>query len=61
MRAQVNMACVDQRDGRIDPGKFATLSHWRREYTLETVLTELRRDMVSEGHRGAVGHAGHGE
>mmetsp|Transcript_9863 Transcript_9863/g.24624 ORF Transcript_9863/g.24624 Transcript_9863/m.24624 type:complete len:141 (-) Transcript_9863:546-968(-) len=46
-RSKVNMGCVDQRDGRVDSSKFAPLGHWKREYTLETILTELRRDMAS--------------
>lgn len=50
-RSRVNLACVDARDGRVDSTKFATLAHWRREYTLETILTELRRDMASPANR----------
>ncbi|KAF5829024.1 ubiquitin-conjugating enzyme/RWD-like protein [Dunaliella salina] len=46
-RSKINLACVDQRDGRVDPSKFPMLGQWRREHTLETVLTELRRDMAS--------------
>ena len=45
-RSKINMACVDQRDGRVDPSKFTALGNWKRDYTLETVLTEIRRDMV---------------
>jgi ubiquitin-conjugating enzyme E2 variant len=50
-RSKVNMSCVDQRDGRVDPSKFPALGQWKREYTLETVLTELRRDMASSANR----------
>uniref|UniRef100_A0A7S3R2W0 UBC core domain-containing protein n=1 Tax=Dunaliella tertiolecta TaxID=3047 RepID=A0A7S3R2W0_DUNTE len=46
-RSKINLACVDQRDGRVDPSKFPLLGQWRREHTLETVLTELRREMAS--------------
>jgi len=46
-RSKINLACVDQRDGRVDPSKFPMLGQWRREHTLETVLTELRREMAS--------------
>jgi ubiquitin-conjugating enzyme E2 variant len=46
-RSKINMASVDQRDGRVDPSRFPALGHWRRETTLETVLTELRREMAS--------------
>ena len=49
-KSKINLVCVDQRDGRVDPSKFVALGHWKREYTLETVLTELRRDMVRALH-----------
>lgn len=44
-RSRINMTCVDPRDGRVDPNKFHLLSAWRRDYTLETVLIELRREL----------------
>jgi ubiquitin-conjugating enzyme E2 variant len=50
-RSRINLACVDQRDGRVDPAKFPMLGHWKREYTLETILTELRREMSSAANR----------
>ena len=33
------------------PARFELLRAWRREYTMETVLTELRREMASSGNR----------
>lgn len=51
LRSKVNLGCIDQRDGRVDSTKFPALGHWKREYTLETVLTELRRDMASPANR----------
>lgn len=50
-RSKINLACIDQRDGRVDPAKCPVLGQWRRECTLETVLTELRRDMASPLNR----------
>ncbi|PNW83334.1 hypothetical protein CHLRE_05g247600v5 [Chlamydomonas reinhardtii] len=52
-KSRVNMGCVDQRDGRIDPTKFPMLGNWKREYTLEQLLTEIRRDMSSPLNRKA--------
>ena len=49
--AQVNIRCVDQRDGRVDASQFPMLGNWRAEYTLEHVLTELRRSMASADNR----------
>ncbi|KAG0286266.1 E2 ubiquitin-conjugating protein mms2 [Linnemannia gamsii] len=37
--------------GHVDPSKLACLSHWKRHYGLETVLTELRREMASPQNR----------
>ncbi|KXZ51432.1 hypothetical protein GPECTOR_12g394 [Gonium pectorale] len=50
-KSRINLACIDQRDGRVDPTKFAMLGAWKREYTLEQVLTEIRRDMSSPQNR----------
>ncbi len=50
-RSKVNLGCVDQRDGRVDSSKFAPLAHWKRVYTLESVLTELRREMASSANK----------
>lgn len=50
-RSKINMACVDQSNGRVDPTRIPALAAWRRDLTIETVLTELRRDMVSHGNK----------
>lgn len=50
-RSKINLGCVDPRDGRVDPSRFPVLLQWRREYTLETVLTELRREMASPANK----------
>jgi ubiquitin-conjugating enzyme E2 variant len=49
-QSRINMDCVLP-NGRIDPIKFVTLGQWRREYTMETVLTELRRQMASPANK----------
>ncbi len=36
---------------QVDPRHFPALGHWNRNCTLETVLTELRRDMASPQNR----------
>ncbi|WIA41138.1 hypothetical protein OEZ86_004762 [Tetradesmus obliquus] len=33
--------------GRVDPTRFAVLGNWSSNYSMETVLTELRRAMAS--------------
>mmetsp|Transcript_5411 Transcript_5411/g.13185 ORF Transcript_5411/g.13185 Transcript_5411/m.13185 type:complete len:142 (-) Transcript_5411:139-564(-) len=47
---RINMSCVDDK-GLVIPNRFHILGKWRREYTIETVLTELRREMASPTNR----------
>ncbi|KAG0262191.1 E2 ubiquitin-conjugating protein mms2 [Mortierella polycephala] len=37
--------------GHVDPSKLACLRNWRSNYSLEIVLTELRREMASASNR----------
>lgn len=41
--SKINLPCVDQNTGVVDPSKLPCLNHWKRSYTMETVLVELRR------------------
>lgn len=36
---------------QIDAKRFPTLGHWNRNYTMETVLAELRREMSAPQNR----------
>lgn len=47
---KVNLTCVDG-EGNVLPAKFHVLSKWSREYSLEVVLSELRREMASPHNR----------
>ncbi|KAI1307376.1 E2 ubiquitin-conjugating protein mms2 [Mortierella claussenii] len=49
--SRVNLPCVNQSTGRVDPSKLNCLSNWKRTYGLETVLTDLRREMASPSNR----------
>ncbi|KAJ5899140.1 ubiquitin-conjugating enzyme/RWD-like protein [Penicillium taxi] len=49
--SRVNIPCVDQRSGKVDPTKLPCLSQWKRDYTMETVLIELRRYMALPAHK----------
>jgi ubiquitin-conjugating enzyme E2 variant len=59
--SKINVPCVDQKTGKVrlknvsryfcsqsqvDPTKLPCLANWRREYTMETVLIELRRQVL---------------
>ncbi|KAF3905469.1 hypothetical protein ABW20_dc0106271 [Dactylellina cionopaga] len=49
--SRVNLSCVDQTNGRVDPTKLECLAGWKRSYTMETVLVELRRSMGTAQHK----------
>jgi len=49
-QSRVQMSCVAP-NGVVDPRVFAVLSRWNRAYTMETVLTELRREMAQPHNR----------
>ncbi|KAJ9651870.1 E2 ubiquitin-conjugating protein mms2 [Neophaeococcomyces mojaviensis] len=49
--SKVNLPCVDARNGKVDPSKLPCLANWKRDYTMETVLIELRRYMALPQHK----------
>uniref|UniRef100_A0A453KKC0 Uncharacterized protein n=1 Tax=Aegilops tauschii subsp. strangulata TaxID=200361 RepID=A0A453KKC0_AEGTS len=36
---------------QVDPKKFSVLANWQREYTMEHVLTQLKKDMAATQNR----------
>ncbi|OQE24274.1 hypothetical protein PENSTE_c007G03327 [Penicillium steckii] len=49
--SRVNIPCVDQKSGKVDPTKLPCLAQWKRDFTMETVLIELRRYMALPQHK----------
>ncbi|KAJ1971430.1 E2 ubiquitin-conjugating protein mms2 [Dimargaris verticillata] len=49
--SRINLPCVNQESGEVDPRKLSCLAHWKRTYSMETVLVELRREMASSSNR----------
>ncbi|KAB8072100.1 ubiquitin-conjugating enzyme/RWD-like protein [Aspergillus leporis] len=49
--SQVNLPCVDARTGKVDPTKLPCLAQWKRDYTMETILLEMRRYMALPQHK----------
>jgi len=49
-QSRINMDCVGP-TGVVDPSRFPVLGQWRREYTMETILVELRRQMATHNNR----------
>lgn len=45
---RINMACVNQNNGNIDPNLFKVLGNWNPSYNLEILLVELRKEMSSQ-------------
>jgi len=46
---QINMGCVDGR-GVIKPG-WNLMARWQRDYTIENILEQLRREMAQGANR----------
>ncbi|TFK92605.1 UBC-like protein [Polyporus arcularius HHB13444] len=49
--SRVNLPFVNPVDGKVDPSKLPVLAHWNRNYSIETVLVEIRREMGSASNR----------
>ncbi|ODQ59570.1 hypothetical protein WICANDRAFT_62158 [Wickerhamomyces anomalus NRRL Y-366-8] len=49
--SKVNLPSVDQSTGTVDPAKFPVLGNWKRSFTIEHILVELRRDMASAANK----------
>jgi len=48
--SRINLPCV-KAEGRVDSELLPCLKDWKREYTMETVLLELRRYMGSAANK----------
>ncbi|KIW99676.1 uncharacterized protein Z518_11089 [Rhinocladiella mackenziei CBS 650.93] len=49
--SRINLPCVDQKTGKVDPSKLPCLANWKRDFTMETILIELRRYMALPQHK----------
>ncbi|KAJ5679436.1 ubiquitin conjugating enzyme [Penicillium macrosclerotiorum] len=49
--SRVNIPCVDQQTGKVDPTKLPCLAQWKRDYNMEIILIELRRYMALPQHK----------
>lgn len=50
-QTRINMTCVNQESGLVEPSLFPMLAHWQRECTMEDILTQLKKEMVSPQNR----------
>ncbi|KAJ1986928.1 E2 ubiquitin-conjugating protein mms2 [Dimargaris cristalligena] len=49
--SRINLPCVNQENGVVNPARLACLHGWKRNYTMETLLVELRREMAAPNNR----------
>lgn len=49
--SRINLACVDPDTGLVEPAKLHLLSHWQRDYTMELLLTHLKKEMAAPHNR----------
>eukprot|EP01024_Parvocaulis_polyphysoides_P017918 TRINITY_DN1789_c1_g1_i1.p5 TRINITY_DN1789_c1_g1~~TRINITY_DN1789_c1_g1_i1.p5 ORF type:complete len:140 (+),score=15.46 TRINITY_DN1789_c1_g1_i1:103-522(+) len=48
--SRINMKCVAS-NGEINSAQFPLLGNWNREYSIETVLVEIRKEMTQAQNR----------
>jgi len=49
--SRINMACVNQHTGVVEARLLAVLANWNPNSTIETVLSELRREMAAPNNK----------
>ncbi len=49
--SKINLPSVDQHTGLVLNNKFPTLGNWKRTYSMEILLLELRKEMASSSNR----------
>ncbi|XP_058108282.1 ubiquitin-conjugating enzyme E2 variant 1D-like isoform X1 [Magnolia sinica] len=50
-QTRINMTCVNQETGVVEPALFPMLADWQREHTMEDILTQLKKEMASPQNR----------
>ncbi|CCH42617.1 hypothetical protein BN7_2161 [Wickerhamomyces ciferrii] len=49
--SKINLPSVNQTTGDVDPSQFQVLGNWKRSFTIEHVLVELRKEMASPSNK----------
>ncbi|KAL8263145.1 hypothetical protein R6Q59_024494 [Mikania micrantha] len=49
--SRINMTCVNHETGVVEAKKFGILANWQREYTMEDILTQLKKEMAAPHNR----------
>ncbi|MFQ6648936.1 hypothetical protein Gotur_021881 [Gossypium turneri] len=55
-QTRINMTCVNPEtkvllNNQVEPSLFPMLGNWRREHTMEDILTQLKKEMMSPQNR----------
>jgi ubiquitin-conjugating enzyme E2 variant len=49
--SKINMPCVNQSNGTVDVRHLPCLSNWLPSHSIETVLSELRKEMMTPANK----------
>ena len=49
--SKINLPCVDDKTGEVKADKFHTLRYWKRSYTMQTLLLDLRKEMATSANK----------
>ena len=44
---KVNLPCVNQANGKVEPNKFAVFAGWKGDYDMEKTLIGLKNEMIA--------------
>ncbi|KAM1040717.1 hypothetical protein TB2_029530 [Malus domestica] len=47
----IKMACVNHETGVVEVKKFGMLANWQREFTMENILIQLKKEMAASYNR----------
>ncbi|XP_058733131.1 ubiquitin-conjugating enzyme E2 variant 1A-like [Vicia villosa] len=50
-QTRINMTCVNQESGAVEPNLFPMLAKWKRESTMEDILLQLKKEMTTPQNR----------
>ncbi|KAF9674028.1 hypothetical protein SADUNF_Sadunf10G0085100 [Salix dunnii] len=50
-QTRINMTCVNPENGVVEPSLFPMLANWKREHTMEDILTQLKKEMTASQNR----------
>ncbi|KAK5582342.1 hypothetical protein RB653_003925 [Dictyostelium firmibasis] len=48
---KINMGCVNQQNGVVEPKNLPILTNWNSNYRIQNILSELRREMSSSPNK----------